>query len=178
MDRRWLMIVVLIALAFWISIVLYFGTRNANVSSQQARWAYRTLKKVDELLDFSKMPLFIQLKEKLNRLWFGNRKMPTVELVRKSAHVGLYMVLGIIAFWFALLYSRKLLMAILLGLSLPGFVAGLDEYLQQFRGRGASLNDIVIDISGTIVGVILCLLSLSVGRFVRFLARRRFRKVV
>lgn len=172
MNKKWLSFAVFTLLALWICLVLYFGTRNPYVSTQQARWAYRVLKKIDQVLDFSNTPLFMKLKEGLNRLWFANKKMPTIELVRKSAHVGLYMVLGVITFWFALLYSRKLIIAILLGLSLPALVASFDEYLQQFHGRGASLNDIIIDISGAIFGVFLCLLSLAFVKFIKFLFRK------
>lgn len=172
MNKKWPLFMVFAVLVLWICLVLYFGSRNPYVSTQQARWAYRVLKRIDQVLNFSTTPLFIELKERLNRLWFANKRMPTIELVRKSAHVGLYMVLGVAAFWFALLYSRRLLIAVLLGLSLPAFVASFDEYLQQFRGRGASLNDIIIDISGAIVGIFLCLLSLAFVKLVKFLSRR------
>lgn len=172
MNKKWLLFVVFTVLVLWTCLVLYFGTRNPYVSTQQARWAYRVLKKIDQVLDFSTTPLFIKLKERLNKLWFAGKKMPTIEFVRKSAHVGLYMVLGVAAFWFALLYSRKLLIATLLGLSMPALVASFDEYLQQFHGRGASLNDIVIDISGSTVGVFLCLLSLALVKLIKFFFRK------
>jgi VanZ family protein len=158
-------------LLFWTAIVLYFGTRNAVVSSKQARWAYNVLKKIDQVLDLSETTFFKKIRNVLNRLWFGNKKMPTVELVRKSAHFGLYMVLGIVSFWFAFTYSHKLLMAVLVSVSLPALVASLDEYLQQFRGRGASLNDIMIDVSGALTGMIFCLVIFALVKLVRFFLR-------
>jgi len=160
-------------LLFWIVVVFYFGTRNAIVSSKQARWAYTVLKKIDQMLDFSQTELFTKIRNGLNRLWFGNKKMPSIELVRKSAHFGLYMILGIVAFWFALVYSRSLLIATLMGVSLAALVASLDEYFQQFRGRGASLNDVVIDISGALTGTILCLIVFGVVKLLRTLSKRR-----
>lgn len=158
-------------LLFWTAVVLYFGTRNAVVSSKQARWAYNVLKKIDQVLDLSETTFFKKIRNVLNRLWFGNKKMPTVELVRKSAHFGLYMVLGTVSFWFAFTYSHKLLMAVLVSVSLPALVASLDEYLQQFRGRGASLNDIMIDVSGALTGMIFCLVIFALVKLVRFFSR-------
>ncbi|WP_448523263.1 VanZ family protein [Pseudothermotoga sp.] len=172
MNQRWTFVLVTI-LILWTGIVLYFGTRNAVVSSRQARWAYNVLKKIDQVLDLSETTLFIKIRNFLNRLWFGNKKMPTVELVRKSAHFGLYMVLGVVSFWFAFTYSRKILMAVIISVSLPALVASLDEYLQQFMGRGASLNDIVIDVSGALTGMIFCLVIFALVKLVRFFLRSR-----
>lgn len=125
------------------------------------------------MLDFSQTKLFTKIKDGLNRLWFGNKKMPSIELVRKSAHFGLYMILGIVTFWFALDYSRRLLIATLMGVSLAALVASLDEYFQQFRGRGASLKDVVIDISGALTGTILCLIVFGAVRLLRTLSKRK-----
>ncbi|KAF2958155.1 hypothetical protein AS159_00035 [Thermotoga sp. Ku-13t] len=111
--RKWTLALAFVLL-FWIVVVFYFGTRNAIVSSKQARWAYNVLKKIDQMLDFSQTKLFTKVKNSLNRLWFGNKKMPSIELVRKSAHFGLYMILGIMVFWFTLVYSQKLLIATLM----------------------------------------------------------------
>jgi len=178
MNRRWTFVLMTI-LILWTGVVLYFGTRNAVVSSKQTRWAYNVLKKIDQMLDLSGTKLFIKIRDGLNRLWFGNRKMPTVELVRKSAHFGLYMVLSIVSFWFALVYSRKVLMAVLVSISLPALVASMDEYLQQFRGRGASLNDVMIDVSGAVTGTVFCLVVFALIRLIQFfLSKRAQRKEV
>ena len=172
MNRRWTFVLVTI-LILWTGIVLYFGTRNAVVSSRQARWAYDILKRIDQMLDLSETELFVRIKNGLNKLWFGDRKMPTVELVRKSAHFGLYMVLGIVSFWFAFAYSRKILMAVIISVSLPALVASLDEYLQQFRGRGASLNDVMIDVSGAVTGTVFCLVVFTLVRLIQFFLSKK-----
>jgi len=172
MNRRWIFVLVTI-LILWTGIVLYFGTRNAVVSSRQARWAYDILKRIDQMLDLSETELFVRIKNGLNKLWFGDRKMPTVELVRKSAHFGLYMVLGIVSFWFAFTYSRKILMAVIISVSLPALVASLDEYLQQFRGRGASLNDVMIDVSGAVTGTVFCLVVFTLVRLIQFFLSKK-----
>ena len=172
MNRRWTFVLVTI-LILWTGIVLYFGTRNAVVSSRQARWAYDILKRIDQMLDLSETELFVRIKNGLNKLWFGDRKMPTVELVRKSAHFGLYMVLGIVSFWFAFTYSRKILMAVIISVSLPALVASLDEYLQQFRGRGASLNDVMIDVSGAVTGTVFCLVVFTLVRLIQFFLSKK-----
>ena len=172
MNRRWTFVLVTI-LILWTGIVLYFGTRNAVVSSRQARWAYDILKRIDQMLDLSETELFVRIKNGLNKLWFGDRKMPTVELVRKSAHFGLYMVLGIVSFWFTFAYSGKVLMAVIISVSLPALVASLDEYLQQFRGRGASLNDVMIDVSGAVTGTVFCLVVFTLVRLIQFFLSKK-----
>lgn len=49
-------------------------------------------------------------------------------IVRKSAHFGIYFILGIMCSVFGYFYTKKILIAFLLGVSLPVVVAVLDEY--------------------------------------------------
>jgi VanZ family protein len=58
-------------------------------------------------------------------------------------------------FW----YTFRLVSAgALLGVSLPAFIASIDEYSQEFVGRGSALNDVIIDISGAVFANIIILI--------------------
>jgi len=139
----------------WIGMLFYFSTRFPNESARQATFVYNLLKKLDRIFDFSETTLFVKLRMTLNRLWFGAHRATGIEFIRKSAHFGLYMFLGCFSFLFGIFYTQKIFGAILIGLSFPALIASLDEYSQQFFQRGASLNDVIIDISGAAFGVLI-----------------------
>lgn len=170
--RKWLSATFFVAFILWIGLIFYFSTRFPNESAKQANFAYNLLKKLDKTFDFSDTHFFVTLRLKLNKLWFGDRRATTIEFIRKSAHFGLYFFLGALCFLFGLFYTQKIFAAILLGLSLPALIASLDEYSQQYFHRGASLNDVIIDISGATFGVIfIALISLVVMLIVKIVKR-------
>lgn len=152
----------------WVGLIFYFSTRFPNESARQSNFVYNLLKKLDKTLDFSDTQFFIKIRTALNRLWFGNRRATTIEFIRKSAHFGLYLFLGVLCFLFGLFYTHKIFAATLLGLSFPSLIASLDEYSQQYFHRGASLNDVIIDISGATFGVVL---TLTLSLIIRVIAR-------
>ncbi|ABV33600.1 MULTISPECIES: VanZ family protein [Pseudothermotoga] len=164
--RKWLSIIFFVAFTLWIGLIFYFSTRFPDESARQANFAYNILKKLDRTFDFSDTELFIKLRKFFTILWFGKYRATTIEFVRKSAHFGLYFFLGIISFEFGFLYTRKLLSALLIGISLPSLVASFDEYSQQFFQRGSSINDVMIDISGAIFGTLIGLLLLCSVKFI------------
>ena len=90
-------------------------------------------------------------------MWLGDQYADSIALVRKSAHFGIYFILGVFSWLFGYLYSKRLLIGTLLGVSLPSLIAALDEYSQEFVGRGSSLNDVLIDISGAVFANIIIL---------------------
>lgn len=154
--RQRLSVIFFVITILWIALVFYFSTRFPNESAKQASFVYNFFKKLDRIFDFSETTLFVKVRMTLNRLWFGTHRATGIEFIRKSAHFGLYMFLGCFSFLFGILYTQKILAAILIGASFPALVASLDEYSQQFFQRGASLNDVIIDISGAIFGVLVC----------------------
>lgn len=170
--RKWLSVTFFVVFTLWVGLIFYFSTRFPAESAKQANFAYNLLKKLDKTFDFSDTRFFVLLRSTLNKLWFGDRRATTIEFIRKSAHFGLYLFLGALCFLFGLFYTQKIFAAILLGLSLPALIASLDEYSQQYFHRGASLNDVIIDISGATFGVILtALISLIVMLIVKTVKR-------
>lgn len=163
-------------LVSWIGLIFYFSTRFPNESAKQSNFVYNLLKKLDKAVDFSDTQFFIKIRTVLNRLWFGNRRATNIEFIRKSAHFGLYLFLGVLCFLFGLFYTRKILIATLLGLSFPSLIASLDEYSQQYFHRGASLNDVIIDISGAAFGVVFTLiLSLIIKAITKVIMSKKTR---
>ncbi len=85
---------------------------------------------------------------------FGEGKVDVNYLVRKGAHLVEFALLG--AFTFLLLravtdYSgEKLLFG---GLFCTLAVAVLDEYIQSFTGRTSSVEDVLIDFVGALMGM-------------------------
>ena len=72
--------------------------------------------------------------------------------VRKSAHFGIYFVLGILVYLFVCCYDVK--RPIVLAILACAMFAGLDEFHQLFSpGRTARLYDIGIDTLGSSFGV-------------------------
>lgn len=162
--RYWISIMIFFIIVLWVSLIFYFSTRFPAESARQTNLVYSLLKKLDKALDFSETQFFIKMRTAFNRLWFGDRRVTAFEFIRKSAHFGLYFSLGSLCFLFGLFYTQKIFAAILLGLSFPSLIASFDEYSQQYFHRGASLNDVIIDISGAAFGVIFTLVLTLIVR--------------
>jgi len=60
------------------------------------------------------------------------------------------------------MHSRRYILAGMLGVSFPVLIAVLDEYNQKFTGRTSSLEDVLLDGSGALVGTCLVLALLVV----------------
>jgi VanZ family protein len=165
---------ILILILIWIGLVFYFSSQPPDVSGRQSGNVYKFLKKVDNVLDFTQTRWYRNLRSLLEKWWFPDKKPTGEDLVRKSAHFGLYFIMGILSFTFSYTYLRKYVFSILMGVSLPTLIAVLDEYNQSFRGRGASLYDVIVDMNGAVIGTVLIFLFLlTLKLFKRRGLRRR-----
>ncbi|MBR3988866.1 MAG: VanZ family protein [Clostridia bacterium] len=81
----------------------------------------------------------------------GNSNME--RLIRKSAHLVEYAVLGVVVMALAL-NIRNLLKNAVYGISLfyALFIAVLDEHIQSFSERTSSTGDILLDFVGSMIG--------------------------
>jgi len=118
---------------------LYFISLQEVLLNLRVKQGTFTTFKLDSVFDFSDTKIFVSVRTFLSKLWFKDEKKPAIYFVRKSAHFGLYLFLGIFCFTFGIMYSKKLLIGLLIGISLPALIASFDEYSQQFFQRGASL---------------------------------------
>lgn len=142
----------------WTFLIFYFSSKPPEVSSMQSHFVYRVLKKLDNMIDFSRTQAFQRLETKIKMWWFKTQYVPAEMLIRKTAHFGLYFIFGILSFLLFSVWKRDVAIASLLGVSLPGILAVFDEYNQLFYNRGSSLNDVMIDIYGAFFGVVLSLI--------------------
>ena len=98
--------------------------------------------------------------------------------VRKSAHFGEYMVLGIIVCIDMIFVSKVFLsrsvklrsLSLLAALPFSAAVALIDEFVIQknTNGRGPSFTDVLIDMSGVSLGVICILVGFLVAVYIAY----------
>lgn len=171
-KKRWIIFFILII--SWVLLIFYFSSRDPLTSSQQSSYITKIIKKIDQIIDFSDTKLFQKIEIYLKKLWFKTQYVPPEMLVRKTAHFGLYFILSILTFLtFYTIPRAQLYTSILLGVTLPNLIAVLDEYTQQYYYRGSSLNDVIIDLSGAITGVIFILTILFIFKLVYKLSQKK-----
>lgn len=177
--RRIVSLILFSVVLLWIGVIFYFSTRPPDESHKQSHFVYRVIKKIDSVLDFSNTELFKKMERRVKMLWFGTEYVPAEMVIRKTAHFGLYLVFGFLTaltfFW----WKGDILIAAIVGVTLPSTYAIFDEYNQIFYRRGASLNDVVIDSSGALTGTLFFLVLLSVVLFIKKLkhAKSRLKEV-
>ncbi|AMW33473.1 VanZ family protein [Fervidobacterium islandicum] len=177
--RRIVSLILFSVVLLWIGVIFYFSTRPPDESHKQSHFVYRVIKKIDSVLDFSNTELFKKMERRVKILWFGTEYVPAEMVIRKTAHFGLYLVFGFLTaltfFW----WKGDIIIAAVVGVTLPSTYAIFDEYNQIFYRRGASLNDVVIDSSGALTGTLFFLVLLSVVLFIKELkhAKSRLKEV-
>lgn len=72
-------------------------------------------------------------------------------VVRKSAHLTEFFVLGFFTMLFALEFNGKY--RVLCACFYVILIACTDEFIQRFTGRGSCFTDVLIDISGASIGI-------------------------
>ena len=80
-----------------------------------------------------------------------------------------FFVLGIFTILLALKVKQKYLISIIYSFSYAAIVACIDEFIQQFTGRGSRFSDVIIDVCGAMIAITLVL-------FCDFLKNRVHRK--
>ncbi|AOY75619.1 VanZ family protein [Clostridium formicaceticum] len=172
MNRKKLSIIFFVVFAFWTMIIFYFSSQPPSVSYSQSNMAVRIIRKIDDILDITHTRLYQRAENVIKDLWLMNRYKTTNMVVRKSAHFGIYFILGIICSSFGYVYSKKIFIGFLLGISLPVTVAVLDEFNQGFVGRTASLNDVIIDGVGAFTGTILVMAIIFITKGILLLKKK------
>lgn len=87
------------------------------------------------------------------------------DIIRKLAHFTEYMTVGFLSYGIAVMWMRKLRAGFILVFLQLFISAGADELHQYFvPGRHASVKDVLIDVSGGIVGMIIILCVKGIKR--------------
>ena len=79
-------------------------------------------------------------------------------IVRKAAHLVEFFVLGVFATLLSFKLEKKSWLAACIALLFAFVIACSDEFIQRFTGRGSCFSDVIIDVFGALIGVILMLL--------------------
>jgi VanZ family protein len=154
MNRKRFVIVMIFLVVFWTMLILYLGSRTPKISSEQSGFAYSVIKKLDSILNFTDSKIVTGFENFLKIFMINPENADGRILVRKTAHFGIYMFLGIFSSVFSVFYTKKYILSFLFGFSFPVFVAVIDEFCQGFYNRGSSLNDVVIDGIGAFTGTV------------------------
>lgn len=149
-----------IAVIVWIGVIFYFTSRPADVSRRQSG---EMLVKADIIKE-----------SEVNTSVASNKRESYVlkaqNMIRKSAHVIEYFILGIFTAM-AVTYKQRLkIFNIALSFIFCLAIASLDEFIQKFvPGRGSLLSDVKIDGIGFCTGItliiVLKLIIMYVGKY-------------
>ena len=74
-------------------------------------------------------------------------------IVRKSAHLFEFCVLGIFTMLLFLHLKKERWKTVVYGFFYVFFIACADEFIQRFTGRGSAFTDVLIDITGASIGI-------------------------
>ena len=90
-------------------------------------------------------------------------------IVRKTAHLTLYLILGVFALLHFSTYNRfTLIVKLSSSLVISVLYAVSDEYHQTYiRGRSGEISDVIIDTLGAIIGILLSLLIYKIFKTIK-----------
>lgn len=75
-------------------------------------------------------------------------------LIRKSAHLALYFILGVLVFSLIREYTKETAKLIIFTLAVVATYAVIDETHQMFvSGRSGEIRDVLIDVTGAAIGI-------------------------
>lgn len=131
---------------FWTVLTLVYllfiysnSMRNGTASAQQSQWAFSVVEKVASVM--------------------GLETGLTEHLLRKAAHFGEYLILGLLLVKTAGAYHFYAVFQFRIALSAGFVMACGDECLQLFvDGRSGQFSDVLLDTCGILAGILLYLL--------------------
>lgn len=169
MIKKNLGLLLFIIFILWTGVIFYFSSQPSNVSNTQSKMTVKIITAVNDVFDISDTKIYTKLEGKIKDIWLFDKYQSPNSVVRKSAHFGIYFLLGMISCGFGYIYSKKILMGFLQGFSLPVVIAVLDEFNQKFVGRTSSLNDVIIDGAGAITGTLIIVFLIWVTKIAKFI---------
>lgn len=176
-SKRWLLMLIFgIIVVGWIGLIFFFSSQSPNASNRQSRGAVDIFYMLDDHLDFTDTVIYEKAVDFFKNVILQGEYETSNALIRKSAHVGIYLILGFMVSFFAYYYHKRYHLALILGISLPTLIAVMDEYRQSFTGRTSSLSDVVLDGFGATVGTIICLMMLmmiKLGIYIRSIMQKK-----
>lgn len=150
-----------VACAFAVGFIFYNSMQNALESAKQSGQAVEVVQQV--------VAVFAPNSSIITATGAEYDKLHA--FVRTMAHFSEFALLGALAGWCCLAYTgkKKWLILPLCGVAL---VAVLDELLQTtIEGRGAQFSDVLVDVSGGVLGVVFAVLTVWLA--VKWIQKRR-----
>jgi VanZ family protein len=175
-KRPFFLLIFVFVVVFWIGLIFYFSSQPPSSSNRQSKGAVDIFYMLDDHLDFTDSAIYEKAMYFFKDVILQGGYETSNSLLRKSAHVGIYLVLGFMVSLLAYYYHRRYHLAFIIGISLPTLIAVMDEFRQSFIGRTSSLSDVVLDSFGATVGTILCLLMLLLIKFGMYIRGIMFKK--
>lgn len=169
---KWLFLVFIV---IWVGVIFYFSSQVPEVSHKQSGVALDIFHRVDDILDITDTAVFKKAEYFITQVVLDERYETPNAVIRKSAHFGIYMGLGMLASIFAYFYGKKLLLAMLLGVSFPIMIAVFDEYNQKFTGRTSSLEDVLLDGAGAFLGALIVIFFILLWIIIRYFWKKAHR---
>lgn len=154
--------IIFIAIVVWVVVIFYFSSQGPASSNIQSNKTLSAVQKFDDIFQLRENGLLGRGEEFFRERVLGGRYSSGNAIIRKGAHFGIYMVLGGLSTIFGYVYSKKYLMGIVVGVTLPVTVAVLDEYNQQFVGRKGLLEDVILDGLGAFTGMAVMIVIIAI----------------
>lgn len=137
-----------------LTAIFYFSSQSNMESSKYSTAINGAVNKAEEVIK----PKASVVKNNSNKKEENNKKSNHITLIRKTAHIVLYSVLGFFVTMFVTCVGMKRYVYVVMALCIG--VGIIDEINQSFyKFRGSSITDVLIDTVGIIIGMsifILC----------------------
>ena len=146
----------------WILFIFYQGTRTGEVSMDKSNEIVNQILNVVEkpLQDVALSTEGGEDRTKGTIMQEDNQSFQKLKdtlsySIRKGAHLFEYLVLSMLLYEMFKFYSISKMDQIIYTLSIVLFCAVLDEFFQSFVQRTSSVQDVLLDLGGGIVGLIM-----------------------
>lgn len=150
-----------VMILLWVALIFYFSSQPPSASHEQSGRFVQIFQRVNDVFDISESAFFTKIETFIFEGLFDDKYKSLNAKVRKSAHFGIYFVLGALVTGSSWLYTKKWFATFLMGVSIPTTVAVLDEFNQGFKGRTSSISDVMLDMFGAIFGTLIVLLFIG-----------------
>lgn len=154
-----------ILLVAWVAVIWGHSLMPGDSSSEESRIVVDLVRKVAYGLYTTDNPLLVRLiEEHPGVLRILQDSSLLSYYVRKGAHFSEYFVLGILAFnAVRTTFAHPLASIVVIGLLWAG-IPGIDETIQRYvPGRAGMFTDVMIDMSGFGLAMVLCLIFALLG---------------
>lgn len=155
MNTKVFKIILLMAIIVWIGLIFFFSSQPSIESHEQSGNMIKLYEHINDVFDISNNRFFNKIENFVFVQLFDNKYKTPDAKIRKTAHFGIYFVLGTITTVGAIVYLNRIVESGFIGTFLPITIAILDEFNQGLIDRTSSWADVLLDSAGAIFGVVI-----------------------